>query len=265
MCSAETACRLVPHRAGVRWSCLRAACGPQFPCKRAHCGCRARWAREPRCRAACGLTAPPASRPPQAPKPFTAARGLSSKANGIAAAPRPTLAAQQKQQQPTAASLALRVECADGPRGMKLKTRKVCVCRERAEHSTAQHGRAYVCGYRRYCCSVAPTDGSILTASMRCPPSLPPSTLPPQTLPPSTLPPLPPVGRQALQGDGQRQGGGAPRRQAAPEREAEQQDQAQPQVCVGVRWWCGVVWCVWGGAGGGLPLRRGGGRGASCA
>lgn len=52
-----------------------------------------------------------------------AAKSLSSKVNGIAAAPRPVLA-QQKQQQPAAAS-ALLVECADGPRGMKLKTRKV--------------------------------------------------------------------------------------------------------------------------------------------
>ena len=62
----------------------------------------------------------------QAPKPFVAAKSLASKANGIAAAPRPVLA-QQKQQQQPAASLALKVECADGPRGMKLKTRKVCV------------------------------------------------------------------------------------------------------------------------------------------
>ena len=60
----------------------------------------------------------------QAPKPFAAANSLASKVNGIAAAPRPVLA-QQKQQQQPAASLALKVECADGPRGMKLKTRKV--------------------------------------------------------------------------------------------------------------------------------------------
>lgn len=59
----------------------------------------------------------------QAPKPFAAAKSLGSVANGIAAAPRPTLAVQlQQQQQP--ASLALEVVCADGPRGMKLKTRK---------------------------------------------------------------------------------------------------------------------------------------------
>ena len=73
------------------------------------------------CRA---LASPPPSL--QAPKPFAAAKSLASKANGIAAAPRPVLA-QQKQQQQPAASLALKVECADGPRGMKLKTRKVCV------------------------------------------------------------------------------------------------------------------------------------------
>lgn len=54
-----------------------------------------------------------------------AARALSSKANGIAAAPRPVIAAKQQQQQQPA-SLALEVVCADGPRGMKLKTRKVC-------------------------------------------------------------------------------------------------------------------------------------------
>lgn len=59
----------------------------------------------------------------QAPKPFAAAKSLASKANGIAAAPRPVLAQQKQQQQP--AALALKVECADGPRGMKLKTRKV--------------------------------------------------------------------------------------------------------------------------------------------
>jgi hypothetical protein len=58
----------------------------------------------------------------QAPKPLAAAKSLSSKVNGIAAAPRPVLA-QKQQQQP--AAVALKVECADGPRGMKLKTRKV--------------------------------------------------------------------------------------------------------------------------------------------
>lgn len=60
----------------------------------------------------------------QAPKPFAAAKSLSSKTNGIAAAPRPVLAQKQQQQQQPAA-LALEVVCADGPRGMKLKTRKV--------------------------------------------------------------------------------------------------------------------------------------------
>ena len=59
----------------------------------------------------------------QAPRPFTAAKSLSSKSNGMAAAPRVTLVAQQQQrvQQPAA----LVVECADGRRGGKLKTRKV--------------------------------------------------------------------------------------------------------------------------------------------
>ena len=61
----------------------------------------------------------------QAPKPFAAAaKSLASKANGIAAAPRPALV-QKKQQQQPAAALALEVVAADGPRGMKLKTRKV--------------------------------------------------------------------------------------------------------------------------------------------
>ncbi|KAL4430643.1 hypothetical protein ABPG75_005899 [Micractinium tetrahymenae] len=59
----------------------------------------------------------------RAPKPFAAAKSLGSKANGIAAAPRPVLAQKQQQQQQPAA-LALEVVCADGPRGMKLKTRK---------------------------------------------------------------------------------------------------------------------------------------------
>ncbi|PSC74543.1 50S ribosomal chloroplastic [Micractinium conductrix] len=59
----------------------------------------------------------------RAPKPFAAAKSLGSVANGIAAAPRPTLAVQRQQQQQPA-SLALEVVCADGPRGMKLKTRK---------------------------------------------------------------------------------------------------------------------------------------------
>lgn len=61
----------------------------------------------------------------QAPKPFAAAKSLASKANGIAAAPRPVLAQQKQQQQQPVAGLALEVVCADGPRGMKLKTRKV--------------------------------------------------------------------------------------------------------------------------------------------
>ncbi|EFN55655.1 hypothetical protein CHLNCDRAFT_133856 [Chlorella variabilis] len=64
----------------------------------------------------------------RAPKPFVAAKGLTSKANGIAAAPRPVLA-QQKQQQQQPAALALQVVCADGPRGMKLKTRKAAAKR----------------------------------------------------------------------------------------------------------------------------------------
>ncbi|PRW58039.1 50S ribosomal L35 [Chlorella sorokiniana] len=60
----------------------------------------------------------------RAPKPFAAAQRLSSSANGIAAAPRPVLAARSKQQQQQAAAPALEVVAADGPRGMKLKSRK---------------------------------------------------------------------------------------------------------------------------------------------
>lgn len=60
----------------------------------------------------------------QAPKPFAAAQRLASSANGIAAAPRPVLAARSKQQQQAAAAPALEVVAADGPRGMKLKSRK---------------------------------------------------------------------------------------------------------------------------------------------
>ena len=75
--------------------------------------------------------------PLQAPKPFAAAQRLASSANGIAAAPRPVLAARSKQQQQAAAAPALEVVAADGPRGMKLKSRKAsrlraagwpCVC-----------------------------------------------------------------------------------------------------------------------------------------
>lgn len=62
--------------------------------------------------------------PLQAPKPFAAAQRLASSANGIAAAPRPVLAARSKQQQQAAAAPALEVVAADGPRGMKLKSRK---------------------------------------------------------------------------------------------------------------------------------------------
>ena len=58
----------------------------------------------------------------QAPKPFTVARSLSSKANGIAAAPRLVIAQRPQQQQQPAA---LEIVAADGPRGCKLKTRKV--------------------------------------------------------------------------------------------------------------------------------------------
>ncbi len=54
---------------------------------------------------------------------MAAARSLGSKTNGIAAAPK--LVALQKQQQLPVASLALDVQCADGRRGGKLKTRKV--------------------------------------------------------------------------------------------------------------------------------------------
>ena len=69
----------------------------------------------PCCRPACLL---------QAAKPFAAAQRLASSANGIAAAPRPVLAARSKQQQQQAAAPALEVVAADGPRGMKLKSRK---------------------------------------------------------------------------------------------------------------------------------------------
>lgn len=55
------------------------------------------------------------------PKPVVAARALGSKTNGIVAAPKITLA---KQQQQIAAPTALVIECADGRRGGKLKTRK---------------------------------------------------------------------------------------------------------------------------------------------
>ena len=58
----------------------------------------------------------------QVPKPFVAARALSSKVNGIVAAPK--LAAFQKQQQQVVASVGLDIQCADGRRGGKLKTRK---------------------------------------------------------------------------------------------------------------------------------------------
>ncbi|KAI7846092.1 hypothetical protein COHA_000353 [Chlorella ohadii] len=60
----------------------------------------------------------------RAAKPFAAAQRLASSANGIAAAPRPVLAARSKQQQQQAAAPALEVVAADGPRGMKLKSRK---------------------------------------------------------------------------------------------------------------------------------------------
>jgi hypothetical protein len=61
---------------------------------------------------------------PQAPKPFTVARSLSSKANGIAAAPKLAIAQPRLRQQQAPA--ALEIVAADGPRGCKLKTRKVC-------------------------------------------------------------------------------------------------------------------------------------------
>ena len=54
---------------------------------------------------------------------MVAARALASKANGIAAAPRLAIAARPQQQQQAPA--ALEVVAADGPRGMKLKSRKV--------------------------------------------------------------------------------------------------------------------------------------------
>jgi len=54
------------------------------------------------------------------PKPFGAARPLSSKVNGIVAAPK--LVNFQKQQ--AVAAVGLVIECADGRRGGKLKTRK---------------------------------------------------------------------------------------------------------------------------------------------
>ncbi len=58
----------------------------------------------------------------QVQKPFTtAAQCLSSKGNGIAA---PRLLTRQVAQRAPAAAAALEIVCADGPRGMKLKTRK---------------------------------------------------------------------------------------------------------------------------------------------
>eukprot|EP00887_Chlorella_sp_A99_P007943 scaffold12.g7943.t1 len=80
-----------------------------------------------------------------APRPFVAAKSLSSKSNGIAAAPRVALAAQQQrtQQQPAA----LVVEAADGRKGGKLKTRKSAAKRYKVtgggkvlvRHSGKQH------------------------------------------------------------------------------------------------------------------------------
>lgn len=64
----------------------------------------------------------------RAPKPFTAARSLSFKANGIAAAPRLTVVPQRAQQQQLTPA-ALQVVAADGPRGCKLKTRKAAAKR----------------------------------------------------------------------------------------------------------------------------------------
>ena len=60
----------------------------------------------------------------QVPKPFVAARSLSSKVNGIAAAPK-LVAFQKQQQQQTVAAVGLDIQCADGRTGGKLKTRKV--------------------------------------------------------------------------------------------------------------------------------------------
>jgi large subunit ribosomal protein L35 len=60
----------------------------------------------------------------QVPKPVAAAKTLSFKANGIAAAPRLVVLQKRAPSAPVAAAPALDIQCADGPRGCKLKTRK---------------------------------------------------------------------------------------------------------------------------------------------